>query len=79
MPPRKPDRRRPTPLDPCVVYVERITNVSQEYGYLVAVFGPFRNEHAAKGWISTLKANHPTFADDGRYWIGVRPLRNPAD
>jgi hypothetical protein len=66
------------PLVPCVVYVERITSRAAEYGYLVAVYGPFPSENRAAAWIPVLKQEHPRFADDTAYWIGVRPLRDPA-
>lgn len=76
-PTRKQERRHP-PAVPCVVYVERITNRAEEYGYLIVVYGPFPSENHAAAWIPTLKAEHPRFADDNRFWIGVRPLRDPA-
>lgn len=75
----KPTRRRTPPGVPCIVFVERITNVQQEYGYLVAVYGPFPSEETAASWLPVLKAKHPTFADDTRYWLGIRPLHNPTD
>jgi hypothetical protein len=58
------------------VFVERITDREKEYGYLVAVYGPFRSDEEAARWIPRLKRDHPDFADDAVYWIGVRPLKS---
>lgn len=71
---------RLTPNVRTCVFVERITNAAQEYGYLVAVYGPFPSVDAAQRWIAdTLRPRHPEFTSGKDYWIGLRPLRDPAD